>query len=61
MSTPDPIATLSTLTSSLDARVKALEADAAGEASKVWTWIKTNWGHFVTWALVAMPLVKKLI
>jgi hypothetical protein len=38
--------------------VDAIVTDAKAEESKVMTFIKTNWGHVVTWFLVAWPALK---
>ena len=43
--------------------MNAIKADIAkveAEGSKLWAWIKSNWGHFVTWAGVAYTILKHL-
>jgi hypothetical protein len=56
MSTPLP-----TIAADIEARLKVLEAKAEAEETKISTWIKTNWAHFVTWAALAYPLIKKML
>jgi hypothetical protein len=51
---------MSTPATDIENRIKALEAKASAEESKIATWLKTNWAHFVTWLGVAMAFVKHL-
>lgn len=37
-----------------------LGSQIKAEESKVWTFLKTNWAHFVTWAGIAYSLLKHL-
>lgn len=42
----------------LHARVTALEATVKTDASKVATFVKTNWAHFVSWSGIALTAAK---
>jgi hypothetical protein len=51
----------------IDADIAAIKADVAGlkakavaEEQKIWTWVKGNWAHFVTWSLLAYQALKSI-
>ena len=52
---------VSAVESKLDSILASLEAKAKAEESKIATWLKDKWPHFVTWAAVAAPYILKYL
>jgi hypothetical protein len=50
---------MSTPATDLESRIKALEAKAQAEGSKLWAFIKAHWAHFVTWLGLFLPTILK--
>lgn len=44
-----------------DTPLSEIKTDVAATESKIVTWAKANWLHFVTWALAAYPILSKFL
>lgn len=51
---------MSTTPTDIESRIQKLEAKAKAEEGKIWTFLKTHWAHFVSWAGIAYTILKHL-